>query len=87
MALLSDYVDEVERLPTESLLADVAPEGLSSKEARGRALSDRAPELGCNKPQLASLMAPGLAEITPDGPVAERYLEIVLQSLGLDDRG
>lgn len=82
--LLQSYLDEVGGMSLEELL-DPAVSGarLADLDAASVALTSRAVELGCTNDDLSELVADGVAELRAEGPLAERYLELVAERVGV----
>jgi hypothetical protein len=67
MALLQDFMDEVEGLGLDALASDQPPEAFIQLEADGTALTDRGEELGCSAEELDA----GIVERVGDLDVAD----------------
>lgn len=81
--LLQAYLDAVAGMTLDELL-DPAVSGarLADLDAAGAALTTRAAELGCTSADLTDFVAGRVDELRADGPLAERYLELVLERVG-----
>lgn len=67
MALLQDFIDEVEGLGLDALASDQPPEAFIQLETDGTALTARGEELGCSAEELDS----GIVERVGDLEVAD----------------
>lgn len=74
------WVDVVEQLPVDQLLAETPPAEFAELAAIGRELDERAARLGCDAAQVNVEIRARLAGdegIDPEGPVAQMLLDLV----------
>ena len=56
---------------------------LADLDAASAALTSRAGELGCSEEALSAFVAGRFDELRADSPLAERYLELVAERIGV----
>lgn len=82
--LLQAYLDAVAGMTLDELLDPAGSGGrLADLDAAGAALTTRAAELGCTSADLTEFVAARVDDLRAEGPLAERYLALILERVGV----
>ncbi len=79
--LLQDQLDALATSTVSELRGPQLPAGLAELTDRSRELTARADEIGCDRAEVIAAVSGSVTDLEAEGPLAQLYLETVLDAL------